>query len=321
MSVIVPVYGEAHFLEEAVSSVIGQEYRNWEMILVLDRPTNEQKERANKFQQIDSRIQIIESPGSGIVDALNEGLSWATSELIARVDSDDVMEPERLKTQVERMMRENDLICLGSQMQLIDVEGRPQGVTNYPISMNDIQRHLRYQNCIGHPSVIFRKSKVLELGGYRKILTGVEDYDLWLRLIRDGKIKNEPRFLTKYRVSKGQYSKSFGSTYTHLENLARLDLEFDILGHSPIENLKDEEIRKIFWSTCFRKSLSHPIKVRRCIGGHATSKLIRIAGQDESKFVKSQKLVPWTIVLLFTNSRGLLELLRFKLKSLREKKN
>ena len=229
LSVLMPVHGDAPFLEEAVLSIVRQEHEDWELLMVLDRPDSNLEAKAEDLSNSDARIRSVISPGMGIVDALNFGVLNANGDLIARLDSDDLMEPSRLKKQASVFSEDNSIGCVGTQMLLIDQSGRELGKTAYPCDSTEIGRTLEYQNCVGHPSVMFRKNSVISVGGYRKTLSGVEDYDLWVRMSKKSKIINLRQCLTRYRTSPGQYSKTFGNSYSILEDAVRVDSIFNFL--------------------------------------------------------------------------------------------
>jgi glycosyltransferase involved in cell wall biosynthesis len=311
-----PVHGPAPFLRESALSVINQDLENWELILVLDRPTEELTEMANSLVKQDKRIKKLISPGTGIVDALNFGLMNAKSELIARLDSDDIMERERLSVQSNHLLQMPEIACVGTQMSFIDETGKLFGGSVYPTNSRQVRNNLMYQNCVGHPSVMYRKKQVLKVGSYRKILTGVEDYDLWLRLIKGSHIENLDQRLTRYRLSAGQYSKSFGDRYTTLEEAARLDSLFTFINDIP-ENLQtidtlSIEIKKIRK----RNFLKHPVKVSSSYQGYFVSRIIRIASTKKSKVSKFFKCIPFAIGLLIVAPRSFISLLIQKLKGL-----
>ena len=142
-----PVHGPAPHLIESITSVIDQELTSWELILVLDRPSQELMELADQMVTTDNRINKIISPGAGIVDALNFGLNFANAELIARLDSDDLMESVRLSIQANYFLGSPELACVGSQMSFINEDGNYIGSSSYPVKYSEIRKHLRYQIC------------------------------------------------------------------------------------------------------------------------------------------------------------------------------
>ena len=314
VSVLMPVHGSAPYLLESVVSVINQDHENWELILVLDRPTENLTNTVDSLVERDKRIKTIISPGAGIVDALNFGLLNAKSELIARLDSDDIMERERLSVQSEYLMQKPEIVCLGTQMTFIDEKGKLLGSSRYPINYRQVRNNLKYQNCLGHPSVMYRKRQVIEAGGYRRILTGVEDYDLWLRLAKDLQIENLDQKLTKYRVSVGQYSKSFGEKYTILEEAARLDSLFSFIKSIP-ENLQTLDTLNVGVKKARQKNFGkHPLKVTSSYQGYLVSRIIRIASTKKGKLIKLLKCIPFGLGLLIVAPLSFASLLNQKLK-------
>src|SRR5213082_2829515 len=106
VTVLMPVYNAARFLAEAVESVLAQTFADFEFVIVDDGSTDRSPRMLQRFAEHDKRIKLIARPNTGIVGALNDGLIAAQSELIARMDADDVSHPARLEKQVQ-FMREN----------------------------------------------------------------------------------------------------------------------------------------------------------------------------------------------------------------------
>ena len=315
VSVLMPIHGKARFLQDAVQSVIDQDYNSWKLLMVLDRPSSELSDEAKRLTLKDARIESLVSPGSGIVDALNFGLEIADTNLIARLDSDDVMESSRLKKQVAYLNDFSDVVCVGSQLTLIDVDSNPISATNYPLSFKAIKRTLKYQNCIGHPSVMFRREAIILLGGYRKLLTGVEDYDLWLRLCKTTKIVNLKETLTKYRVYPDQYSKSFGDSYTDLEEVARLDSIFQVLQGKFKDESDKTSFREFVHSIRRENFKQHPLKVFSSYQGLFVSKIIRVRGSKTSKTVKLIRCAPLIFGITLVAPRTAFDILNRTLKA------
>ena len=222
MSLVMPVYGEAPYLLAAIESVYKSQNVEIEFILVLDRCTNSDFRDALHVCPQNVEMKIINSDNPGIVPALNIGIAAAKYELIARLDSDDLVTPDRFHHQVEFLNNFEEVVCVGTQLIFIDELGNEFGHTKYPTKHKDILERMKYQNCIGHPSVMFRKSAVQKVGGYRELLTGSEDYDLWLRLGEIGKILNLPLELTKYRRSKFQFTNQLESKQPITESASRV---------------------------------------------------------------------------------------------------
>ena len=223
ISIIIPVNGEAPFLADAISSVERQTFREFELLIVLDRPSEATRSFVESLAKIGLELKVLESNRPGISAALNHGISTTTSKYIARLDSDDLMQPTRLQIQMSELEKNPSLVCIGSQVEYIDEEGRSAGHSTLPTSAWQVRSMMPTLNCLMHPSVMIRSSALVSAGGYREYLDGVEDYNLWLRLLRFGSIKNHKEYLTKYRRHPAQVTQANFSIYPWLDALARLD--------------------------------------------------------------------------------------------------
>ena len=201
VSLILPIHGEAPFLEETVESITKIRYRNMEVIYVLDRVPELTLGRLQELVSSQKNGIILHSFLPGISNALNFGISKSNGSLISRIDSDDLINPDRISKQVEMIRRNNKIILVGSQMSIIDENGKRIGRTQYPIRNGSIKRLLKVRNCIGHPTVLFSKNEFQKTVGYRSQLDGAEDLDLWIRMSSFGNFVNINEELTNYRIS------------------------------------------------------------------------------------------------------------------------
>lgn len=222
ISVLMPVHGSGTYLETAIAGVLSQTYTNFEFLIIFDRPTPSCRSIVEKYQNIDSRIKTIDSFNPGISAALNLGLSESCYEYVARIDADDLMLPNRLKTQVEYLIKNPTLHCVGSQVSFIGEEISSSAKTNYPEKPAEISKALRIRNVMAHPSVLYKKSKVLEAGSYREEYNGAEDYDLWLRLDNRKNLANIHDVLTMYRVHEDQETARNSKTQLALDDKVRV---------------------------------------------------------------------------------------------------
>lgn len=123
VSVIMPAYNAASFIEEAIESVVKQTEENWELIVIDDCSQDRSFEYALKWQRKDYRISVLRNEANcGVAKTRNRGIEQARGRYIAFLDSDDVWHPEKLKRQVERMTAENAEICYCSYA-IIDESG------------------------------------------------------------------------------------------------------------------------------------------------------------------------------------------------------
>lgn len=200
VSVVMAVYNGDQYLRDAIESILNQTLRDFEFIIINDGSTDLTNKIIDEYVKSDSRIVVITRENKGLVASLNEGISLAKSDLIARMDSDDISLPERLINQYNFMKFHPDVVCVGSDPIIIDEDGDELIHLKTPASNAEIQQKLLSGHCpIEHPSVMYRRKIVIELGFYREEYQTAEDYDLWLRMGEVGNLANINKPLIKYR--------------------------------------------------------------------------------------------------------------------------
>ena len=214
-SVVIPLKNGEKYIEEALNSCIEQQTQYiFEIIVCNDKSNDNSLNIVNNF--IDKHpkfsLKLINSSGSGIVEALNFGIENANSQIIIRFDQDDLMSTARIQTQVKFMKSNSGVVLAGSQIKIFG-ERRIRNVRKYlyPESNEKILRKIPFTNCFAHPAVAFRKDIFKAVGGYRVGTDGCEDYDLWLRMVREGETVNLHQQLTSYRLHYGQHSYEYKS--------------------------------------------------------------------------------------------------------------
>lgn len=103
VSIIMPFKNTSQFLEECLQSIINQTYSNWELLAVNDNSTDSSFDLVNKFAEIDSRIKVFHNEKQGVIPALQLGYNNSIGELIARMDSDDIMVSHKMETMVANL--------------------------------------------------------------------------------------------------------------------------------------------------------------------------------------------------------------------------
>jgi len=206
LSVLLPVYGEASFICEAIISTLDNIEIEDQLIIILDRTSDTTKAIIEDFASKDERIMVINSAKPGITNALNLGARNSSADFIARMDADDVVINGRFHAQKKFLESHPKYVLIGSNLQLIDSAGRNIGVKIYPSMHNSIKCVLPFYNPIAHPSVMIRRVSMLESGLYKIGTDGYEDFYLWQRLINFGKFKNSRKCFLKYRIHANQVS-------------------------------------------------------------------------------------------------------------------
>lgn len=203
ISVLIPVLNGEQFIRKALDSVLAQPLAS-EILVVDNGSTDGTLEILNNYLTRDSRIKVLHCTEKGVSKALNAGLALATGTLIARLDADDKMSPERLENQFRVMQDHPEVALVSSQIIFINSEGVETGRSKYPIGKLTLLRNFLFRNPIAHPSVMFRKEIAERAGNYRPEFEGAEDLDLWLRILNLGDIFASEEFLTSYRVHENQ---------------------------------------------------------------------------------------------------------------------
>ena len=202
VSVIMPVLGpEPDYFAQAVASVLKQSLTDLELIVIEDPSPSEAAAVLERFA--DPRIRHIRnSCRTSFCDQLNQGLAESQGQFIARMDADDICEPDRLEKQVARLRSDPKLTVVGSQIAVINSTGELIGYRSYPAEHEAIVAAMERYSPLAHPAVTFRKEAIVAVGGYRSVpFGGTEDYDLWCRLADHGcRFANLPQPLLRYRI-------------------------------------------------------------------------------------------------------------------------
>ena len=202
ITVLIPTYNCEQYIQEAVQSILDQTYTNFECIIIDDCSIDGTVDIIKTFN--DPRINLIIKPkNSGYTNSLNYGLTIAKGKYIARMDGDDISLPNRFEKQIEVLEQDKDIIVCGSIFRIIDSET----IITAPEKHEDIKLALLIDSCIGHPTAMIRKS-VLDKHQifYDTNFEPAEDYDLWVKLSKLGKLHNLQEVLFLYRVHDNQVS-------------------------------------------------------------------------------------------------------------------
>lgn len=205
VSVLMTTYNSEKYVTETIKSVINQTYKNWEFIIVDDASTDNTYNLISEFCKNDARIKLYKfEQNKGQSYALNFGLKKCAFDLIARIDNDDLMHPDRLQIQVNYMQNYHEVAIVGSYVNYINKNGLVvgKGKTDF-LSTTAIKTKIDDNHIIGfnHPTIMMRKNIIMDIGGYRGEYWPADDIDLWNRVIEKGfRIDIMPEYLTFYRI-------------------------------------------------------------------------------------------------------------------------
>jgi glycosyltransferase involved in cell wall biosynthesis len=201
IDVLLPVFNGEATIEESVESVLKQTVESLRVIAIDDGSTDATPKILDALAARDPRVVIVRKPNSGIVDALNLGLSHATAPYVARQDADDVSFPERLERQLAAFEGNPSLVALSGGCVHVDTAGRLTGTRYDPCDpgLADYTNLPSTEPYLLHPFLMVRRYALNKVGGYRHVLSA-EDTDLYWRLREIGCLYNLPMPLGKMRL-------------------------------------------------------------------------------------------------------------------------
>jgi len=201
VTVLMPVYNAAGYLQAAIESIRRQTYSEFEFLIVDDGSTDGSGDILQRFAGQDSRICIIRGMHEGVAAARNRGLAQARGSIVICMDADDIAMPERIELQLAYLTGHPDVAAVGSALRLINKDGDPLAPpTKYPLTAEEIRESLHMGHCaLGQPTVAIRREAAIAVGGYRRAFDPADDYDLWIRLSERHALANMPEVLVDYR--------------------------------------------------------------------------------------------------------------------------
>ena len=188
ISILLPVFNEEKYIRKCIQSILNSSYPNYEVVIVNDGSTDETLSIVNKID--DQRIKVYNKQNSGLTDSLNYGIDKCENEIIMRMDGDDLIHPLKIENQLDEFNRK-DIILLGTEGVTINYEDEKIKKITLPSEHKDIvQNMIRYNSGMIHPSIMVYKAALQKIKGYSIKIKHAEDYDLFLRLSKIGKIAN-----------------------------------------------------------------------------------------------------------------------------------
>jgi glycosyltransferase involved in cell wall biosynthesis len=194
-----PFFNAAATIGPAVESIRGQSFEEWELVAIDDGSSD----GSPSLLPQDSRIRLLQPGRVGLVRALNLGIDQSRARLIARMDADDLMEPDRLAEQVNFLSRRHDIALVSSRVRVFPDEEYRSGYREYLqwqdecVEPEEIDANIYVEAPFVHPTVMFRRLEALRFreGDFP------EDYELWLRMHELGlRMAKIPRVLLQWRL-------------------------------------------------------------------------------------------------------------------------
>jgi glycosyltransferase involved in cell wall biosynthesis len=296
ITVLMPVYNAEAYLEEAINSILSQTFRDFEFLIIDDCSKDNSVKIIESYQ--DSRIRLVKNEGNlGVAATLNKGVELASCELIARMDADDYSYPERLEKQFNYFRQHPDCVLLYTFSRKISADRSK--VAEKKFTSHHLYYNLLFHCPIRHPSVMYKRSVVKEVGMYDK--TFVEDFNLWFRISRKYKLHHLDEILFEYRVTDSSTSRVFkkkeseAAYYNQVVSNIQFytgtgfhiaEKEIYFLRGLGLEQIKND-INNQFVIRCFKK-LDY---ITACVLAHKSPYEIDPADITGAAFEKKRKLI------------------------------
>jgi len=229
------LYNSERYLGAAIDSVLAQTLTDFEFIIIDDGSKDAGADIVRSYE--DARIHYIYQENAGLPAALNAAISVSRSEVIARMDPDDICLPERFAVQYEYLQYHEDVMLVGSAATCIDALGErlPDIVMEPHYAIGELP--LPEGPCI-HPSAMFRRSVFQRAGGYPEDMRyGGEDAVLFNRMLAYGGVANLPDPLIFYRL----HDSSMSHKSRVFNRLLRQVIQLHVLG----EPVSDVQIKML----------------------------------------------------------------------------
>lgn len=251
VSIVIPCYNQGAYIQETVSSVLGQTYANREIIIVNDGSADNSDEIIQGIISKNPEIKYISSTNGGVSKARNTGISAATGEIILPLDADDLINPEYIQLAVKEFENDPELIIVTAKGRFF---GKEEGDWNLEeFSM----KKMLHGNVIFCPS-FFKKSDWEKIGGFDETMNHLEDWDFYIRLsaLNPEKVKRLDYLALLYRIKEtgarntigfrdGTYDDTVLYLYTKNKNLY-----FEYYGNP---SLMIKEIKKLKWENTLKE--------------------------------------------------------------------
>ena len=259
-SVLISIYKneKSEYFEKCIESIYKQSMSSKNIVVVHDGPlTQELYQVLDKWKLLLPITEVILKENVGLGEALNAGLAHCKYDLVARVDTDDINIPTRFEQQYQYMIEHDDVALCGSHIDEFDTD--PLVITSHrkvPLD-TDLNNSIFKRNPINHMTVMFRKSAVLDAGGYQH-LSFMEDYFLWVRMYVKGyKLVNLDTVLVKARTGNGMLERRKGIDYyrselTFMNKVLKMDVKnkpkimVTFLIRSHIRLLPQSALKKVY---------------------------------------------------------------------------
>lgn len=219
VSVVIPAYNQARYLPTAIESALAQTFRDREIIVVDDGSLDDTPVIARQYGDA---LRYVRQENRGLAGARNTAIRLARGRFVALLDSDDEWLPNYLAEMLALADALPEATVYYCAAKCVDAAGNElaQTLTSSPIPPADMLPFLLRSNPLVPSTILMRRNRVIALGPFDESFRRVEDWDLWLRLLRAGHtFHGTPKVLVRYRLHPNSLSTSRSSMLDHVSRM------------------------------------------------------------------------------------------------------
>lgn len=225
------VYNDEKFVSKSIQSVLNQSYKKFEFIIINDNSSDMSFKIIQKYTSKDKRIKLYNNPKNmGLTKSLNIGLNYCSGLLIARIDSDDMWDKNKLELQLIEFKKNKDLVLCATDYNLINLNDKI-----IKSRYNSNLKNFPYSNPFVHSSLLIKSSVIKAFGGYNPYFKYAQDFELLRMLSKKGEFKIIDLKLTKMRDLGNSISKKNRKKQIYYVVLTQLKF---LIGINRINKLK-----------------------------------------------------------------------------------
>lgn len=236
VSIIMPCCNSEKYLDKAIKSVIDQTYRNYELIIIDDNSTDNTEKIINKWLEKDFRIRFYKKnpEDKGIATSMNKGIELAQGEYITRMDSDDIIIPEKIESQVKFLDNNKEYGVCSTNIAMLDKLGNVYNLNVYPEQTVPSEWTFLWTNPIPNAPCMYRTSLIKENNIKFSNLKTAEDYDFLRKLITKTKVYmiNEPLYYYR-KIQESAYNSNIEETFKTSLDICTKYYQYVIAEESP----------------------------------------------------------------------------------------
>lgn len=211
VSVVIPCYNHENFVQDSIQSVIDQTYDNIELIVIddgsSDNSVSKIREMITVCEQRFIRFEFRNRANVGLSATLNEALEWCTGEFYSLIASDDTMIKEKTNIQVNFLKNNKNFVAVFGGMNLINEKNKILESRVGIFRLYDFEEILLHKHDIPAPTQMIRLETIKKVGGYNPEIF-IEDWYMWLKISKIGKLCVLPIVLSNYRSHNNNSSKN-----------------------------------------------------------------------------------------------------------------